>query len=153
MVSNAFEGYYSCIRLHLRSLTSTTLLFRGVVFLEYWKRTESAVAMRWGMTEYEANEESRPEFDRNPNTKSIDSPINGIDEKDFPRGERKKRMAFSATVVFLFMVLNHSLTHWHTNLLTRYIVSCRWCGRVNLYATIPVVDSREGLWFICCVHS
>jgi hypothetical protein len=61
--------------------------------------------MRWGMTEYEAKEKNRPEFDNNVTvTQRIESPITGNKEPTFPKEEQKKRLMFSATIVFLFMV-------------------------------------------------
>ena len=86
-----------------------------MVFLEYWKRTESAVAMRWGMTEYEANEESRPEFNSHPKTVPLPSPVTGISQKVFPKAQKARRIMFSSAIVFLFMV---ALIPWPTYLVT-----------------------------------
>ena len=128
-----------------------------MVFLEYWKRTESAVAMRWGMTEYEANEESRPEFNSHPKTVPLPSPVTGISQKVFPKAQKARRIMFSSAIVFLFMValytLAHLLSHLLTHPLTRHIVPSCWSCRIHLHSAIPVTYSRKGLRLISCIHS
>ena len=48
--------------------------------LEYWKRNERKLALRWGMAEFEEHETERPEFEG----ELITSYIDGGDMKYFP---------------------------------------------------------------------
>jgi len=68
----------------------------ATLFLEFWKRKESTVAMRWGMTEYEENEQPRPQF------KGVEkrSPIDSSPLLFFPMSEKRKLILESQSIIW-----------------------------------------------------
>mmetsp|Transcript_27752 Transcript_27752/g.59816 ORF Transcript_27752/g.59816 Transcript_27752/m.59816 type:complete len:763 (-) Transcript_27752:195-2483(-) len=73
----------------------------AIVMLEYWKRQQAHTAMQWGMTEFEAEEPERPEFEGH----QIKSFVTGKDMLYFPPEEKSDSLAQSATVVCAYMLL------------------------------------------------
>jgi hypothetical protein len=73
----------------------------ATIFLEYWKRKENLYAMRWGMTGFEAEEQTRPQY----KGEEIASPVTGKKYLYFPRQEANIRLIKSVTVITGFIAL------------------------------------------------
>jgi anoctamin-10/anoctamin-7 len=71
----------------------------ATLFIESWKRKESTVALRFGMSSFENEEEDRPEFQG----ELILSPIDGSSTVHFPSSTYHQRMALSITII-LFLI-------------------------------------------------
>lgn len=69
--------------------------------LEFWKRAESTVALKWGMSNFEKTETERPEFRGD----EIDSYINGRKMLYFHPSIESRRGALSNSVVATFILL------------------------------------------------
>lgn len=82
--------YFSCF-----------MVIWATLFLEFWKRKESYHGMKWGMTGYEDEEQTRPQFEGIP----IKSPINGQEYLYFPAVEKSKRLISSAITISGFIAL------------------------------------------------
>lgn len=54
---------------------SVIMCFWSVFMLEYWKRTESTTALKWGMTDFESKEPIRPEYHGKPINSFIDGSV------------------------------------------------------------------------------
>ena len=69
--------------------------------LEYWKREESRTALQWGMSDFEATEQVRPEFfgELKP------SYINGKLTLQYPASKFIRRGIISKAVVTTFCML------------------------------------------------
>lgn len=64
-------------------------------FLESWKRHESFVAMKWGMTDLERSETPRPEFMQDRSVVKTPSAVDGSRDFYYPRRENMKRKLIS----------------------------------------------------------
>lgn len=75
----------------------------SIVMLEYWKRTQSYTAMKWGMLDFEKEEPIRAEFKGS----MIKSFIDGKDVLYFPDKKKGQLEALSQTVIttFIFIVI------------------------------------------------
>lgn len=73
----------------------------GVGMLEFWKRKEMVVALVWGMTDFEAKEPDRPEFDG----EYITSFVDGKETLYFAPKEKVGRQFISQTIVAFFVLL------------------------------------------------
>ena len=75
----------------------------GVLMLEYWKRKEQYTALAWGMTNFEATETERPEYEGEEQNSYIDgSPMIFVPPA---RSARHHRFATGVIVFFSFIVL------------------------------------------------
>jgi hypothetical protein len=73
----------------------------ATLFLEFWKRKEATHAMKWGMTGYEAEELTRPQFEG----VMMRSPVNGQDYLYFPAREKLRRMTTSVVTISGFIAI------------------------------------------------
>jgi hypothetical protein len=73
----------------------------ATLFLEFWKRKEATHAMKWGMTGYEAEELTRPQFEGVP----MRSPVNGQEYLYFPAQEKLRRMTTSVMTISGFITV------------------------------------------------
>jgi hypothetical protein len=75
----------------------------ATLFLEYWKRTEKTLALRWGMIGFESTQSDRPSFTGTEST----SPVTGKPVIYFAQAERDKRIFKSNLVIIglLFVVI------------------------------------------------
>ena len=89
---------FSCPVLPFYSLVITVW---SIVMLEYWKREESRTALQWGMSDFEATEQVRPEFfgELKP------SYINGKLTLQYPASKFIRRGIISKAVVTTFCML------------------------------------------------
>ena len=71
-------------------------------YLESWKREEKAVALEWGMIDFEDEEQSRPEFEAIAFYR--ESPVTGKQEKFFPAAKRYPVLAYSAAISATFII-------------------------------------------------
>jgi len=67
----------------------------AVGFLENWKRNEAYMRVRWGTTNFETKEQTRPEYEGN----WIRSPVTGKLQEEFPWIEQLWRKILSQTVI------------------------------------------------------
>ncbi|KAJ1396497.1 calcium-activated chloride channel-domain-containing protein [Ochromonadaceae sp. CCMP2298] len=75
------------------------------LMLEYWKQTQNVKAMEWGQTEFEEEEDERPEFEQ---TKMVPSLISGQQSKYFSpviRGERQMWSLFVVCCMVMMVLL------------------------------------------------
>jgi hypothetical protein len=70
-------------------------------YLEYWKRKEKDVALKWGMVGFEENVEARPEFVGTYQK----NPVNGELYIYFPHNEYIKRAAQSFMVIGVLIAI------------------------------------------------
>ena len=77
------------------------MAFWATLFLEFWKRKEVTTALKWGMTGFEEEEQSRPQFfgEKRP------SPVTGKEYLYFPRNEERQRIVQSSVVISGFIVV------------------------------------------------
>ena len=80
---------------------ATFIAFWSTLFLEFWKRKESTYAMRWGMTGFEEEEQTRPQF---VGIKKL-SPIDGKEYLYFNRNEEQQRAFQSSVVIWSFILI------------------------------------------------
>lgn len=73
----------------------------SIVMLEYWKREEQLIAMRWGMLKFEQTEPDRPEF----HGETIESFIDGSPMMYFPKASYKRRIQFSFFIIMTMVLL------------------------------------------------
>lgn len=72
------------------------------LFLEYWKRTSITLAWKWGVTEYEEEEETRPEFVGEVRK----SPITGKPELYSPPGPRYQKYLVTVLVTLALLAVS-----------------------------------------------
>lgn len=72
-----------------------------ILLLEYWKRKEQRIAMKWGMRNFENKELERPEF----RGSLINSYINGRELKFYPPDKRANRECHSRIIMILLVCL------------------------------------------------
>ncbi|CAM9104726.1 unnamed protein product [Ectocarpus sp. 13 AM-2016] len=65
------------------------------LFTEFWKRKQARCAMRWGMSGFEEQEQTRPQYKGIRSSSTID----GKPMDYFPPSESRKRFIFSQTVI------------------------------------------------------
>ncbi len=74
----------------------------STMFTEFWKRKQSMYAMKWGMTGFEEEEQTRPQFKGEMCT----SPVNGQPVDYFPRKKANMRLLVSGIVIcFLILIV------------------------------------------------
>ena len=71
----------------------------SIYMLEYWKRQQATTALFWGMSDFENQEQDRPEF----NGTEMKSFIDGRDMTYFPSAKAARRARISRTVIFSFI--------------------------------------------------
>mmetsp|Transcript_21771 Transcript_21771/g.36403 ORF Transcript_21771/g.36403 Transcript_21771/m.36403 type:complete len:780 (+) Transcript_21771:27-2366(+) len=71
------------------------------LMLEYWKQTQNYLAMQWGQTEFEEEEDERPEFEH---SEMINSLVNGLEIKYFSPDIRNQRQAWSLFVMSCWII-------------------------------------------------
>ncbi|EQC28357.1 hypothetical protein SDRG_13904 [Saprolegnia diclina VS20] len=69
----------------------------STLFMESWKRQQQVYAMKWGMTEIEGEESTRPQFTGEP----VLSAITGAKTRYFPYTKKYQRVAVSWALLFL----------------------------------------------------
>eukprot|EP00615_Pteridomonas_danica_P014832 CAMPEP_0114382610 /NCGR_PEP_ID=MMETSP0102-20121206/4209_1 /TAXON_ID=38822 ORGANISM="Pteridomonas danica, Strain PT" /NCGR_SAMPLE_ID=MMETSP0102 /ASSEMBLY_ACC=CAM_ASM_000212 /LENGTH=489 /DNA_ID=CAMNT_0001538439 /DNA_START=18 /DNA_END=1488 /DNA_ORIENTATION=+ len=74
----------------------------ATLYLESWKRTEKKTACRWGMVDFEQEQQPRPEFDAISFFR--ESPVTGQQEKYFPDELRYPVLAYSAAISSTFII-------------------------------------------------
>lgn len=74
----------------------------ATLYLESWKRTEKETACRWGMIDFEQEQQARPEFDAISFYR--ESPVTGQQEKYFPNELRYPVLAYSAAISSTFII-------------------------------------------------
>ncbi|CAN0348825.1 unnamed protein product, partial [Laminaria digitata] len=67
----------------------------GSLFTEFWKRKQARCAMRWGMSGFEEQEQTRPQYKGIRSSSTID----GKPMDYFPPAESRKRFAVSQAVI------------------------------------------------------
>lgn len=73
----------------------------SIYMLEYWKRQEATTALMWGMSDFEKEEQDRPEYFG----ETVKSHIDGTDITYFPASKLAKRTRLSRSVVLTFMTM------------------------------------------------
>lgn len=73
----------------------------SICMLEYWKRTESYTALTWGMTDFEKQEQDRPEYQG----EIVKSHITGRDIVFYPPNKMEHLLRISKGVVTAFICL------------------------------------------------
>lgn len=73
----------------------------SVLMLEYWKRQEAHTALRWGMSDFEEQEQDRPEFVG----EVMKSYINGRDMMYFPPDKAQQLYNISQSVITGFIAI------------------------------------------------
>uniref|UniRef100_A0A7N8YJZ7 Anoctamin n=1 Tax=Mastacembelus armatus TaxID=205130 RepID=A0A7N8YJZ7_9TELE len=77
----------------------------AVTFLEYWKRTCSALSHRWDCSEFEATEERpRPEFTAMA-PMTTRNPVTGAEEPYFPENKRFKRILTGCMAIIIMIAV------------------------------------------------
>jgi len=79
------------------------MMLWGTFYLEYWKRRNATLAQQWGMTGFEEEEQTRPDFEG----EDIKSPITGKLEKYFNPKKAFEKIMYSIVCVgsLSFLVL------------------------------------------------
>jgi hypothetical protein len=72
------------------------------LMLEYWKQSQNIKAMEWGQTEFEEEEDERPEFEQ---TDMVASLVDGSQVKYFSPMERTRRIRWSIFVISCMLLL------------------------------------------------
>eukprot|EP00164_Ancoracysta_twista_P002959 GFYU01003941.1.p2 GENE.GFYU01003941.1~~GFYU01003941.1.p2 ORF type:complete len:695 (+),score=263.15 GFYU01003941.1:52-2136(+) len=70
-------------------------------FLEFWKREQVTYSVRWGMTEFEEEEQARPEF----YGEEVISPVTNKKEVVYPKKKKVAKVAFSSMVITLLVAV------------------------------------------------
>ncbi|XP_068601416.1 anoctamin-7 [Brachionichthys hirsutus] len=77
----------------------------AVTFLEYWKRTCSALSHRWDCSEFQDTEERpRPEF-ATMAPMTTRNPVTGVEEPYFPEGQRCSRSLTGCLIIVVMVVV------------------------------------------------
>uniref|UniRef100_A0A7N8XV90 Anoctamin n=1 Tax=Mastacembelus armatus TaxID=205130 RepID=A0A7N8XV90_9TELE len=76
----------------------------AVTFLEYWKRTCSALSHRWDCSEFEATERPRPEFTAMA-PMTTRNPVTGAEEPYFPENKRFKRILTGCMAIIIMIAV------------------------------------------------
>jgi anoctamin-10/anoctamin-7 len=74
----------------------------ATLYLESWKRTEKQTACRWGMVDFEQEQQPRPEFDAISFWR--ESPVTGQQEKYFPDELRYPVLVYSTAISSTFII-------------------------------------------------
>ncbi|CAM9168269.1 unnamed protein product [Sphacelaria rigidula] len=83
---------------HNRMGSALFSIFIGLwttLFTEFWKRKQARCAMRWGMTGFEQQEQTRPQYQGIRSSSTVD----GKPVDYFPPYESRKRLVISQTVI------------------------------------------------------
>lgn len=73
----------------------------SIIMLEYWKRNESFISLKWGTTTFEQTEQNRPEFWGTEEKSFID----GADILYYPEGRRRRQYMQNAGLIFLSVLV------------------------------------------------
>jgi len=73
------------------------------LFLEFWKRTSSTLAWQWGVSEYEEEEEDRPEFET---TDVRISPVTKKEERYYPAVNRYPKYLVTVLVTLALLAVS-----------------------------------------------
>uniref|UniRef100_A0A913HJ60 Anoctamin n=1 Tax=Strongyloides stercoralis TaxID=6248 RepID=A0A913HJ60_STRER len=93
-----FDNYYTVI-------FAVVMCLWGTLFLEGWKRFHSEIAYKWGMLDFEVEDETmRPDFQSKIKTKRI-NPVSKEEEPWLPRKEKLFRWFCSGMTVLFFICL------------------------------------------------
>ena len=84
-----------------------TRFFPATAFIEFWKRRQAVIAWEWDLTNFEEEEQTRPEFEASIKTTRI-NPVTKKPEPYLPTWNKCYRVTATWSVV-LFMVCLHSL--------------------------------------------
>ena len=84
-----------------------TRFFPATAFIEFWKRRQAVIAWEWDLTNFEEEEQTRPEFEASIKTTRI-NPVTKKPEPYLPTWNKCYRVTATWSVV-LFMVCIHSL--------------------------------------------
>ena len=88
-------------------VSKQTRFFPATAFIEFWKRRQAVIAWEWDLTNFEEEEQTRPEFEASIKTTRI-NPVTKKPEPYLPTWNKCYRVTATWSVV-LFMVCLHSL--------------------------------------------
>eukprot|EP00475_Leptophrys_vorax_P016422 TRINITY_DN2287_c0_g1_i4.p1 TRINITY_DN2287_c0_g1~~TRINITY_DN2287_c0_g1_i4.p1 ORF type:complete len:473 (-),score=136.31 TRINITY_DN2287_c0_g1_i4:602-2020(-) len=74
-------------------------LFTAIAIMEFWKRTQNSLKVRWGMVDFSRQEQPRPEFE-GENVRNL---VNGRKEQYFPFYKLVYRHLATKSVIFFFL--------------------------------------------------
>ena len=77
----------------------------ATVALEMWKRKEAEVAFRWGMSDYERQEEVRPEYRADKRCKVARDAVTAKDTIYFPPAARARTQVLSLSITLTLVVM------------------------------------------------
>lgn len=83
-------------------MSQRKLLIAATTFLELWRRKQAVIAWEWDLTNFEEEEQMRPEFESTVKTTRI-NPVTQKPEPYMPGFAKVKRVVFTNTFV-IFMV-------------------------------------------------
>lgn len=105
-------GYGSIASGVLRAVYAVVLVVWSAVTVAEWHRIQHATALKWGMTNFERSEPTRPQYKGH----LVKSPVDGQEEKYFPPSRRRIRLArgflISAVIVVVDFVFVFTLLRW-----------------------------------------
>eukprot|EP01035_Chromulina_nebulosa_P017170 gene17170-22686_t len=112
LISAAFFGFFGWIGVAadnnnpnspVMPYFATFIAIWSSLFLEFWKRKEKTIAMKWGTVNYEVEEQDRPQFEGDDDV----SPVDGSPMKYFPKFKFALRLCQSTMIisVLIFIVL------------------------------------------------
>ena len=83
-------------------VSKQTRFFPATAFIEFWKRRQAVIAWEWDLTNFEEEEQTRPEFEASIKTTRI-NPVTKKPEPYLPTWDKCYRVTATWSIV-LFMV-------------------------------------------------
>ena len=84
------------------NILNLIFIFPATAFIEFWKRRQAVIAWEWDLTNFEEEEQTRPEFEAHVKTTRV-NPVTKKPEPYMPSSNKASRVTFTYTIV-LFMV-------------------------------------------------
>ena len=80
--------------------------FAATSFIEFWKRRQAVIAWEWDLTNFEDEEQTRPEYETNVKTTRI-NPVTRKHEPYLSPWDKAARVLFTNS--FVFVMVRHTV--------------------------------------------
>ena len=80
--------------------------FAATSFIEFWKRRQAVIAWEWDLTNFEDEEQTRPEYETNVKTTRI-NPVTRKHEPYLSPWDKAARVLFTNSFVFVMVRIPH----------------------------------------------
>ena len=99
--------------------------FAATSFIEFWKRRQAVIAWEWDLTNFEDEEQTRPEYETNVKTTRI-NPVTRKHEPYLSPWDKAARVLFTNSFVFVMVRIRKPKTSIFVLSHCRTTLQCPW---------------------------